>query len=220
MAIVQKPLKSDTGFESPGFTVDTSGNVSFSGALQQGGVPVLTSTTIAGSVVYSSLTTLGTLSELTVNGDVEVTGGDVTIDATGVLTITSTTTGSIDNVTIGLTSPTTGQFTTITVTDAIVLGGQQVLTSNPISVRTLDNYTIGSIVPRAATFTSLAATTGVNLSPTSVGSINNTSIGATTAATGRFTSVTLTAEPTETNQATTKNYVDGKISAYAIALGS
>ena len=220
MAIVQKPLRSDTGFESPGFTVDTSGNVSFSGSLQQGGVPVLTSTTISSSVVYSSLTSLGTLTELIVDGDVDVSGGDVTINAGGVLTVSSTVTGSIDNVTIGLTTPTTAQFTNITVTDAIYLGGQQVLTSNPVTTRTLDNYNIGSITPRSGTFTALNATTSVNIAPSSVGVINNTTIGSTTARAGRFTDVSLTQEPTETNHATTKNYVDSRISAYSIALGS
>lgn len=220
MSIIQKPFNSDTGFSAPGFAVDTNGNISFSGSLQQNGVSIITATTISSNVVYSSLRMLGTLDELTVDGDVNVSGGDVTITPSGVLTITSGTTGSIDNVSIGLTTPAAAKFTTVTVVDSILVDGQTVLTANPTSTRTLDNYNIGSINPKAGTFTTLSATTNVNIAPTTTGTINNTSIGNVTAATGRFTNVVLTQEPTQTTHATSKNYVDSRISAYAIALGA
>jgi hypothetical protein len=49
--------------------------------------------------------------------------------------------------------------------------------------------------------------------------INNTSIGATTASTGAFTSGTIAAQPTTANGISNKKYVDNTSTALAIALG-
>lgn len=51
-------------------------------------------------------------------------------------------------------------------------------------------------------------------------SINSTIIGDTTPATASFTSATVSSDITQSNQVTTKNYVDVTVTALAIALGS
>jgi len=220
MAVILKAFRSDTGFESPGFYVDTAGNVDFSGALKLNGVTAITATALSSSIKFSSLTTLGTLSGLNVAGNITVNSGSIDVDTDGIISIRSTVTGSIDNVAIGTVEPTTGRFTEVSVIDKITIGGEDILTANPITTRTLDNYTIGSTNPQAATFTTLSATTNVNLNPSTTGNINNTQIGLTTAAVGRFTDVNIVNEPSSVTHATTKNYVDSRVTAYAIALGS
>lgn len=174
--------------------------------------------------------------------------GNVTVQSgTGKkVTITSASTGNMDNVIIGATTPANATVANLTVTGTFSVGFQTFLTSAPSSVGTIDNYNIGSITPGTGNFTNLTVTGnatisganavinfsptgtgtvsispagGLTINPTTAGTINNTSIGATTASTGRFTSVTLTQAATLPAQAVTKAYVDAKIPALAIALG-
>jgi len=205
MSISQKPFRSDTGFEAPGFLVDDSGNINIAGELRYNGTPFISSGTLSSDVVSSSLTSVGTLTALTVNGTT---------------VITSTGLGSINNVVIGNATPRPATFTDLTVTGALNVSGQDFLTSQPATTKTIDNYNIGTLVRGSGNFTTLTATTNVVLAPTTTGSINNVAIGSTVPATGKFTNITLTQEATASNQVITKNYVDSRISAYAIALGS
>ena len=69
MSVNQLPLKSEYGFISPGFSVDTNGNVNITGQFQVNGAAITASTTtLPSNIVFSSLTQTGTLTALTVNG--------------------------------------------------------------------------------------------------------------------------------------------------------
>jgi hypothetical protein len=131
MTVIYSPLESSYGFISPGFTVDTTGNITtpnltvtnvvmsgdlvanganFSSALSTiriNGVIKLSATALGATVVTSSLTSVGTLTGLTINGQLTVSNS--------VIQLTSITVGTIDNVNIGSTTPGTGQFTSLTV---------------------------------------------------------------------------------------------------------
>lgn len=219
MTISQKYLRSETGFESPGFVVDTSGNINFVGSLRSNGQTLLTPTSIASGIINSNLTTVGTLTGLTVQGTTSISSGIVTISSTGALSISSALRGNINNVNVGTTTPGTGTFTDLTVTGTLTLP-QTFLTPAPATTGTIDNYNIGLTTRGSGAFTALSANLSVTLAPTVLGSINNTSIGQANASTGRFTTVSVVNSPTESTHATTKQYVDNKISAFAIALGS
>lgn len=219
MTISQKYLRSETGFESPGFVVDTGGNINFVGSLRSNGQTLLTPTSLASGIVNSSLTSVGTLVGLTVQGNTNISSGTVTINSNGALSISSVLPGSINNVNIGSVTPRSATFTDLTVTGTITLT-ETFLTPSPSTIGTIDNYNIGLTTRGSGAFTALSANLSVSLAPTVLGSINNVSIGQTTASTGRFTNVTVTDTPTNLTHVTTKQYVDNKISAFAIALGS
>lgn len=219
MTISQKYLRSETGFESPGFVVDTGGNINFVGSLRSNGQTLLTPTSLASGIVNSSLTSVGTLVGLSVQGNTNISSGTVTINSNGALSISSVLPGSINNVNIGSVTPGSATFTDLTVTGTITLT-ETFLTPSPSTIGTIDNYNIGLTTRGSGAFTALSANLSVSLAPTVLGSINNVSIGQTTASTGRFTNVTVTDTPTNLTHVTTKQYVDNKISAFAIALGS
>jgi hypothetical protein len=131
MTVIYSPLESSYGFASPGFTVDTVGNITspnltvnnvvmsgdlvsnganFSSALSTvriNGVVKLSATALGSTVVTSSLTSVGTLNGLTVNGQLTVSNG--------IIQLTSNTVGTIDNVNIGSTTPGTGVFTSLNI---------------------------------------------------------------------------------------------------------
>lgn len=219
MTISQKYLRSETGFESPGFVVDTGGNINFVGSLRSNGQTLLTPTSIASGIISSNLTSVGTLTGLTVQGTTSISAGVVTINSTGALSISSALPGNINNVNIGAVTPGTGTFTNLTVTGILNIA-EPFLKPAPATTGTIDNYNIGLTTRGSGAFTALSANLSVTLAPTVLGSINNVSIGQSTASTGRFTNVTVTNTPTSLTHATTKQYVDNKISAFAIALGS
>lgn len=132
MTVIYSPLESSYGFVSPGFTVDTVGNITspnltvsnivmsgdlvanganFSSALSTvriNGIVKLSATALGSTVVTSSLTSVGTLNGLTVNGQLTVSNG--------VIQLTSSTVGTLDNVNIGSTTPGTGAFTSLNIT--------------------------------------------------------------------------------------------------------
>ena len=90
MAVVYKQLASRYGFLSPGFTVDSTGNIDIAGDLTYNGAPVIT------------------------DGAVNQGSGDLI--ASQIVTINATPTGSINNVVIGATTARAGTFTTVTAT--------------------------------------------------------------------------------------------------------
>lgn len=233
MPISQKPLRSETGFISPGFSVGVDGTINFIGDLKKNGTAIFSGNSLSSGILNSSLVQLGTLTGLTVNGNTTLAGGTIQIASTGTLQITSTgalsinstATGSINNTTIGITTPAAGKFTTVDVTTGITIDTKEVAVLNPSTTKQLNNYNIGATTRGTGAFTTLSANTlsadtGLSLSPSSVGSINNTTVGITTPAAGKFTTVTITQEPTASTQATTKKYVDTVSAALAIALGS
>ena len=112
------------------------------------------------------------------------------------------------------------------------------LNINPSISGTLDNITIGSVTPRPGTFTTLVGTGTVNLSPVNLpvtisptgsgvitinpavtGTLDNVSIGATTAAAATFTTVSITStQQFASNSAVTKNFATALSAAYGIAM--
>ena len=90
MAVIYKQLASRYGFTSPGFAVDSTGNLDIAGDLTYNGAPVIT------------------------NGAVNQGSGDLL--ASQIVTINASPTGSINNVVIGATTARAGTFTTVTAT--------------------------------------------------------------------------------------------------------
>lgn len=88
---------------------------------------------------------------------------------TGTVTISPATVGTFNNVNIGASTAGTGRFTTLTATGAVAL--------SPASANVVLSPT---------------GTGVVTIAPATLGTINNASIGATTASTGRFTTLTTT----------------------------
>jgi hypothetical protein len=204
MSINQKPLRSELGFVSPGFAVDVYGNVNIAGAFKINGVSISSSSgTLSSTYLYSSLTRVGTLSQLTVNGNTSLTGGTLSVSSTGSISITSGTTGSLNNVTIGNNVAAAGWFTN--------------LDADTSSITALTTITVSAT---SVTATNLTNTGTLNINPTTLGAIDHVNIGYTTPSTGKFTNLTITTYPSNTTDATTKQYVDTRATAMAIALGS
>jgi hypothetical protein len=116
MTVQQKQFRSEFGFRSPKFLVDDLGNLTAgslttdnlnSTTISIDGAPVIESNRITENITNSSLETLGTLESLTVNGDVVLRKNNINrlsiID--GRVVVNSLTTGTIDNIDIGQTTP-------------------------------------------------------------------------------------------------------------------
>lgn len=200
-----QPLRSELGFVSPGFTVDLSGNVDITGEFKINGESIALSITdtLPSTYVYSSLTQLGTLTALTVSGNTSFTNGTLTVSSAGAVSITSGTTGSLNNVAIGNNTASTGAFTNLTADTSTIL-------SLTATTTTATNITA----------VNLSNTGTLNINPATAGAINNVNIGYSTPGTGKFTTLTITTTPSNTTDATTKKYVDTRSLAMAIALGS
>lgn len=149
MTVSYKQFQAEDGFKSLGFLVDENGNFSIANlnttsAYKINGVQVLTQTGLGSTVVSSNLTSLGTLSGLTVNSNSNVgittsssisltassnlalSGASISITSTGQVTLNSGTTGTIDNVDIGTTTPGNGTFSNLTATDTLFVGSQNI----------------------------------------------------------------------------------------------
>lgn len=154
MSISQKPLRSELGFSSPGFIVDTYGNINITGDFKKNGVPIgFSGTTLASSIIYSSLTTLGTLSSLIVDTTPPLEGfaGVITMLGSGI-------DSTINNVVIGDDTPSVGKFTNLSSTVSLtVIDGT--VTMTPFNTGVIDNITIGGSTPRPGTFTNVSITT-------------------------------------------------------------
>ena len=134
MAVNYSRLKSKSGFESPGFVVNTSGNIAATSLTLDNSIsvpqistdtitisnqPLFTNngTTLSPTVIGSSLQSVGTLNALTVDGNIRLrTGGENKISIIdGRVEIKSTTRGEIENVNIGTENPGTLRATSVTV---------------------------------------------------------------------------------------------------------
>jgi hypothetical protein len=170
------------------------------------------------------------------------------LSVTNSLAVNPVTTGAMNNIVIGASVPKAGGFTTLTATSTVSLNsanatvtmsptGTGTITIAPTTTGSMNNVTIGDVTPAAATFTTLTATGNVNMNgnnatvtispvgtgtlivnPTITGSINNVSIGATTAAAGRFTTLTMTSQPAGPNSAVTFGYAAALAAAYGMAM--
>lgn len=112
------------------------------------------------------------------------------------LTLTPSSTGTIDNLIIGSVVPQPATFTTLNVT------------------------TSANLSPSNGTVTLSPTGTGtVVINPSAVGTIDNMTIGAVTPSTGNFTTVTLVGtQPTSSSSVVTKGYIAALSAAYGVAL--
>lgn len=243
MTTVSKLFRSAHGYVSPYFVVDVQGNlvtntITVTGTkielttgsyLGYNGDELLTPTTLGPSVT----TIAGTLDGLNVAGTVNINGS---LNLTnGTFTLTPATTASINNTSIGVTTAAAGRFTTLTTTSTVTLNPTANVTISPTGLVTISptsTLTLGtagqttsllgqiSVVGTDQTVTLSPLGTGtVTLNPATTGSIDNMTIGSTTAAAGRFTNATITmSDPTwninRTYAATKKQVEDMFIMGY------
>jgi hypothetical protein len=217
MSNVTKLFRSQTGFTSPYFVVDSIGNMIVSSLVVTGnrveisagcyisynGVPLLTNTSLSSSVVNIP----GTLTGITVAGPTSLTGS-LTVSG-GVISVASSTTGTLDNVSIGSITPNAGAFTTVRTTGDVTLDGSGNIlvntsgtaTISPTGVLTIGkagstNTMLGNILAQTLDQTINFSPTGIGsitINPEGLGAINNVTIGLTTPASGKMTDLTLTA---------------------------
>ncbi len=191
MSIRYIPFESKSGFRSPNFSVDENGNVVVSSltvnaptgeneiradAIYIKGIQLLEGSTdestliaLGNNITASSLTRVGTLEYLNIDGDLRISQGSTpyfnVVD--GHIEMTSFgNVGTIDNVAIGTETRASGFFTTTTTNDLVV---EDQATLNTLSVTT---------------------------------------------------NITVTNAPTAVGHVTRKDYVDSRISAFAIAFGA
>ncbi len=148
MTVNYKPFQSELGFKSPGFEVDETGsftiaNLNTTSSIKISGQTVITSNSLGSNILSSSLTSVGTLTGLTVTGatpisltssdnlaltgdEVSITSTALAVTSTGTIVLSSGNTGTIDNINIGTTSPGTGNFTTLTATENLFVGSQNI----------------------------------------------------------------------------------------------
>lgn len=219
MAATFQPLKSDYGFESPGFVVSPTGNVTINGELtvpneisvQQifvQGVPLLenldSTISLANEIKNSNLSGLGVLEKLEVDGDVYIgiaSTNFITID-NGTIVVTSQETGSLDNMNIGLNTPANADFLDVNIGTT---GNNKILS------------VYGTVsVDGAASITTATITTGVVTTLTSnTGTISDLITDEIAA-----DDITINNTPTELFHSTRKDYVDNRITAFSIAFGA
>lgn len=161
----------------------------------------------SGGTVTSITASTTAINGLSLSGGTITTSGTIGLSGTLSLAVAPS---------IGSTTPNTGAFTTLTATSANVNvnlspTGTGIVTINPASAGSINNMSIGATTRGSGSFTTLDANNAVGLSPgnqnvtisptgtgsvtinpATAGTINNMSVGATTAATGRFTTVVST----------------------------
>ena len=217
MSNVTKLFRSQSGFTSPYFVVDSIGNMIVSSLVVTGnrveisqgcyisynGRPLLTNTSLSDSIVNIP----GILTGLTVAGTTNLTG---TLTASGgVITISGANGSTLDNVVIGATTPSTAKFTTLQTTGNVTIDGtgnfvvstSGSATISPAAILTIGttgitNTMLGNIVANTSNQTvnfSPSGTGTVTINPARLSAINNMTIGLTTPASGQMTALTLTA---------------------------
>jgi hypothetical protein len=230
-----KPLRSTHGFQSPGFLVSPTGKITITSGETQvfndrvdindslyvsdqiyiDNVPLLDLSDplvnkLNSAITESSLTRLDTLQELNVDGDVNIEDGSGNVNisiVSGMIEITSTTVGAIDNIDIGQSTPGNATFNIVDINSTLTVDGTVTLIAalnGPTGNITTVNSTTGNI-------TTVNATTG-----------NITTINATELTLDEITvdDITINNTPVELYHATRKDYVDNRITAFSIAFGA
>jgi hypothetical protein len=177
-------------------------------AAQNANSVAITGGAINNTAIGATTRSSGAFTTLAANGAATFTGSLTASPAsanvvmsptgTGTVTINPATLGSIDNMTVGATTPSTGKFTTLSATS---------INSTPIGPTTPSTGAFTTLSANgAATFTgSLTASpasanvtfsptgTGtVTINPATLGHVDNTAVGATTPSTGAFTNLSAT----------------------------
>lgn len=196
MAVTFNPFVSKSGFKSQGFEVDSQGNLTSNN--------VLANSIDASLIKLNGITLFGSgpTNVFEITGDFTVAEGSTPylsiINGQVIINNRFDSVGKIDNVDIGTITPAAGNFTSVST--------PSLEESNSISF-VINNNTIGEVNADGSTV------------PVIDTNIDNTIIGATTPSTGAFTSVSINNQPTAPSSAVRKDYVDNRISAFAIAFG-
>lgn len=196
MSTVYELFRSASGYTSPYFVVDSTGNlitqtITVAGSrlelttgsyIGTSGDLLLSRTTLGPSVVNI----LGTLTGLTVAGTVSLAGtgnvtfsptGTVTVSPTGTVTMSPSVTGNINNINIGATTSATGRFSTLSVTDSASINPTGNVTVSPTGAVTISpsgSTTIGTAGVATNLVGQISATTSnqtISFSPTGTGTI-------------------------------------------------
>lgn len=197
MTINYIPFESKSGFKSPGFLVDETGNVRVDGEFSTtqefkvNGIQIIDDTdsvvSLGESIRSSYLTKLGTLEFLNIDGDFTIAQGSSPYFSVvnGHVEIQSFQgVGRIDNIEIGLDTPASANFTSVNIGPGDSTG--------ELTVQ-------GNVVISGATIMGSGIVSG------------NWGV------TGNVIS---NQQPTDVSHLTRKDYVDNRISALAIALGA
>ncbi len=110
------------GISATGLTTSAGFNATNGNDYKINGTSVLTSTTIGSGITVSSLTSVGTLSSLSVSGNITGSGANAAIQfsptGSGSVTINPATAGNINNMNIGATTKGSGAFSSLAVKDS------------------------------------------------------------------------------------------------------
>jgi hypothetical protein len=240
MTATFKPLRSTHGFESPGFSVSPTGQLSIasgstlefndrvdvndslyvSDQIYINDIPLLDLSDplvnkLSSAITESYLTKLDTLQELYVQGNafIQDSQGNVNISITnGEVIISSTTVGYLDNITIGGSTPSDGYFNFLSVNNELIVSGDVFFnssTNSPLGNITTVNSTTGNIDIVNSTTGNI---TTVNSITGNIDIVNSIELD--------VNDITINNTPVEVYHATRKDYVDNRISAFAIAFGA
>jgi len=210
VALVTNFLSTQAATNTATGAVRISGGLGVGGAIYANSIqntPIGSSTKATGG--FTSLTAVGTT---TLEGIVNINGLDVSTSitplGTGTVTINPNTAGTINKMSIGATTRSTGAFTTLAANSTTTLIGA--VDINGSNVNTV-------ISPTGTGTVTIQPAGGLTVNPTTLGTINNVSIGASTRSTGAFTTLaansatTLTANTASTTTGTGTLVVTGGV---------
>ena len=140
-----------------GVSFDGSADITINAVATSAPAAALTGNTLSANVTASSLTSLGTLTSLTVSGS-------TSLGAVNATTFTGALNGSV-----GATTPSTGNFTTVSTSGSLTVGGSLVVngTTTTINATTLDVADLNITVAKNAT--TAAAANGAGLTVAGAG---------------------------------------------------
>lgn len=94
--------------------------------------------------------------------------GNVTLSPTGSVTVNPSVASTLNNVSIGVTTPLAGRFTTLAATGNVTLSPTGSITANPSVASSMDNVAVGVTTPLAGRFTTLTSSGVVSITNASV----------------------------------------------------
>jgi hypothetical protein len=194
MTIKYIPFESRTGFKSPGFEVTPLGDIT-ANSLNVTQELDVQSLKVGGLAIINNDDSSFSLGDSIINSSLQRLGTLEYLNIEGDLMMSK------------------GSSWTVSVVD-----GKIKLLSGP-QVGTLDNIDIGSTAPALGTFTDVVSDT---LDVTGVATLDSLYVNydMVVVGTSEVTDITINNQPTEVYHATRKDYVDTKISAFAIAFGA
>lgn len=198
MSVRYIPFESKSGFKSPGFLADEAGNVT---------VQSLTVAGANGAIIRADelyIQEIQILEGSHLDSSLVALGSQITGSSLKIL-------GELDFLDVAGDTR-LGNVLTPSLT---IVNGQ--VTINSIEVGSVDNVDIGLQTPGAAAFTTADVGIGGLNVEGDVDVTSDLTIGGTTTMSG---DLALANTPTASNHATRKDYVDARVSAFAIAFGA